>query len=260
MPYRTSRRNFLTGTATGLAYFLVRAEAHAQNVTSPKRLLVIHHPVGTVRSNWVCTGSETDFQLSRILAPFEPVKSHMVVLDGMDIVAPGMGGGHEKGTVSLMTGLRTLELYPNNGGDDPKAPDMSFDQRLLKESKSLQGTPIASLQVSCDDRVDVGEVSTRRLSYSGPAAPMEPYLVPNLTYERVFGTLMPGGGTAMPDLERARARKKSVLDFSLRDLQKLRTFAPMSEWERLDAHEDAIRALETELDAQGDAGGCGLTE
>jgi hypothetical protein len=262
MPYRTTRRNFLSGTAAGLGYFLLRAEARAQDLVVPKRLLVIHHPVGTVRSNWVCQGTETDFRLSRILAPFEPVKSHMVVLDGMDIIAPGVGGGHEKGTVTLMTGMRTLELYPGNGGDDPRAPGMSVDQRFLAVSPSLQGTPIASLQVSCDDRVDVGELSTRRLSYAGPSAPMEPYLVPHLTYERVFGTLMPGANpAAMEALRRARMLKKSVLDFGMRDLRRLRDLAPASERERLDAHEMAVRALENELDQGADnPDGCGLTE
>lgn len=263
MPYSTTRRNFLTGTcAAGIAYWLRSAEAFAQGATAPKRLLVIHHPVGTVRSNWTCQGTETDFQLSRILAPFEPVKSHMVVLDGMDIVAPGVGGGHEKGTVTVMTGLRTTQLYPGNGGDDPQAPGPSLDQRFLAASPALQGAPIASLQVSCDDRVDVGEISTRRLSYSGPSAPMEPYLVPHLTYERVFGSLMPDASAGAADaLRRARMLKKSVLDFGLRDLQKLRALAPSSERERLDAHEDAVRALETELDqAQEDPGACGLVQ
>ena len=262
MPYRTRRRNFLIGSAaTGLAFWLQRLEAYAQGATSPKRLLVIHHPVGTIRSNWTCTGTESDWKLSRILAPFEPVKSHMVVLDGMDIIATGVGGGHEQGTVVVVTGTRTTSLYPGNGGDDPKAASMSVDQRLLKESKALQGTPIESLQVSCDDRVDVAEVSTRRLSYSGPGAPMDPYLVPTQTYQRVFGTLMGGGGMASADaLARARMLKKSVLDFGLRDLDKLRTLAPHAELERLDAHEDAIRALETELDAMTGSGSmdCGL--
>jgi hypothetical protein len=260
MPYRTTRRNFLTGTAAaGVGYWLLRAEAFAQGATSPKRLLVIHHPVGTIRQNWVCQGTETDFTLSRILAPFEPVKSHMVILDGMDIVAPGVGGGHEKGTVTVMTGLRTTELYPGNGGDDPKAPGPSLDQVFLRQSAALQGPPIASLQVSCDDRVDVGEFSTRRLSYSGAEQPMEPYLVPHLTYERVFGTLMPGGVT--DTLNRARMLKKSVLDFSLRDLAKLRTLAPSSEHERLDAHEAAVRELETELEASPDnPASCGLDQ
>jgi hypothetical protein len=260
MPYVTKRRNFLAGVgAAGIAYFLRSAEARAQGMAKPKRLLVIHHPVGTIKANWTCQGSEADFQLSRILKPFEPIKSHMVVLDGMDIVAKGVGGGHEQGTVTVMTGVTTQELYPGNGGDDPKAAGPSVDQIFVKKSKSLQGPPIESLQVSCDDRVDVGEFSTRRLSWAAAAMPMEPYLVPHLTYERVFSTMMPGGDAGA--LNRARMLKKSVLDFGLRDLAKLRALAPSSEYERLDAHEDAIRALETELDADPtSSGSCGLDQ
>jgi hypothetical protein len=262
MPYLTKRRNFLIGSAAvGLGYWLRQTESVAQGMTAPKRLLVISHPVGTIRSNWVCQGTETDFTLSRILAPFEPVKSHMVILDGIDIIAHGVGGGHEQGTVTVMTGVRTTELYPGNGGDDPKAAAMSVDQRFLAGSAALKGPPIASLQVSCDDRVDVGEFSTRRLSYAGPAQPMDPYLVPTLTYERVFSTLMGDGANTLDALRKARMLKKSVLDFSLTDLKKLRTLAPSSEYERLDAHETAIRALEVELDADPTSGdSCGLGE
>lgn len=261
--YTTSRRNFMSSSvAAGLAFWLRRAEAFAQGASSPKRLLIIHHPVGTVRSAWSCQGNESDFTLSPILAPFEALKSQMVVLDGMDIVAPGVGGGHEQGTVTVMTGLRTTELYPGNGGDDPKASGPSVDQRFLASSPTLRGAPIGSLQVSCDDRVDVGEFSTRRLSYSGVAAPMEPYLVPHLTYQRVFGSLMPRQSGGVPEqLRQARLQRKSVLDFSLRDLKKLRGLAPGSERERIDAHESAVRELEVELDrAVSDPSACGLGE
>jgi hypothetical protein len=262
MPYCTTRRNFLQGgCAAAVAFWLRRAEAYAQGAVSPRRFLVIHHPVGTIRNNWVCSGTETNFTLSRILAPFEPVKSKMVILDGIDIIARGVGGGHEQGTVTVMTGVRTTQLYPGNGGDDPKAAGPSLDQQFLKASAALQGTPIASLQVSCDDRVDVGEVSTRRLSYAGAAAPLEPYLVPHLTYQRVFGTMLQGAAGASADaLAKTRMLKKSVLDFGLRDLAKLRTLAPSSERDRLDAHEQAIRELETSLDhAPMAADTCGLT-
>jgi hypothetical protein len=263
MPYLTTRRNFLQGgCATALAFWLRRAEAFAQGAPAPKRFLVMHHPVGTIRDNWLCKGTETDFTLSRILAPFEPLKSKMVVLDGMNIVANGMGGGHEQGTVTVMTGVRTTQLYPGNGGDDPKANGPSIDQMFLKMSPALQGTPIASLQVSCDDRVDVAEISTRRLSYSGPSAPMEPYLVPHLTYQRVFGSVMASDPSAMTSdaIAKTRALRKSVLDYALGDLNKLRTLAPSAERERLDAHEAAIRELEKSFDAAPmGAAACGLT-
>ena len=91
MPYRTTRRNFLQGgCAVGVAFWLRRAEAFAQGAPAPKRLFIIHHPVGTIRTNWVCQGTETNFTLSRILAPFEPVKSHMVVLDGTLSTVPAL--------------------------------------------------------------------------------------------------------------------------------------------------------------------------
>src|SRR5690349_7343102 len=148
--YRTTRRNFLgSAAALGVTYWLRSAEAAAEGAAAPRRFLIIHHPVGTVTERWRCQGSETDFKLSPILAPFEALKPQMVILDGIDIVATGVGGGHEQGTVTVMTGLRTKQLYPGNGGDDPKAPGPSIDQRFLASSALLRGTPIASLQVSC---------------------------------------------------------------------------------------------------------------
>ncbi len=263
--YRLTRRGFLCaalGGAVGFRHLLTNIEAAAQGVTAPKRLMVFHHPVGAIRNNWLPTGSADNFELSRILAPFEPVKDKMVVIDGMDLKGGGPGGGHEKGTVVLMTGVPTAELYPGNGGDDPKAEGPSIDQIILNGSPSLQEAPIASLQVSGDDRVDAAEVSTRRLSYSDRHSPMAPYLVPHLAYERVFGgSLMPGGDQQMEDLQRARAEQASVLDFAKSDLTRLRTLAPNDQLEKLDAFESAVRELETELDRDPtDPAFCGVAE
>jgi hypothetical protein len=163
----------------------------------------------------------------------------------------------------MLTGTRTRQLYPGNGGDDPMAEGPSIDQLWVKQSAALMGPPIASLQLSCDNRADTPEVSTRHMSYSGRMAPMKPYYQPRDAYERVFGTLMPGGMTPgnMEALEKARAQKKSVLDFALADLTRLRALAPASSREQLDAHEAAIRELEKELDADPtDPGGCGAPE
>src|SRR4029079_14075588 len=83
--------------------------------------------------------------------------------------------------------------------------------------------------------------------------------VPARTCERRSTSLMAGGSADA--LTRARMLKKSVLDFGLRDLKKLRGLAPSSEYERLDAHEAAIRALEVELeDAPATSGMCGRGE
>ena len=58
----------------------------------------------------------------------------------------------------------------------------------------------------------------------------------------------------MADLTKARAAKKSVLDFALKDLARLRTLAGASERPRLDAHEAIIRDMETRLDSATNGG------
>jgi len=264
MSYRLSRRRFLeaTGGALGLAAFADSFAAFAQDAVPFKRLLIIQRPVGTVYESWWPQGSGTSFTLSRILRQFEAHRQRMVVMRGLDLPGNGStGGGHEAGTVLMLTGTRTVELYPGNGGDDPMAEGASIDQLFLAQSPMLQGPPIASLQVSCDNRADTPEVSTRHMSYSGPRAPMRPYYQPLDTYMRVFGTLMPGGATPanVDALARARAQQQSVLDFALLDLGRLRALAPASSREQLDAHESAIRALEQELDADpSDPVACGV--
>ncbi|MGK4008226.1 DUF1552 domain-containing protein [Sorangium sp. So ce1036] len=266
LSYAWSRRRFLQGigAAAGLVTVLKGLESAAEGATAPKRLLIVQRPVGTVYQNFWPKGGGTDFTLSRILDPFASMKDRMIVMRDLKLPFEGsVGGGHERGTVLMTTGQRTKKLYPGNGGDDPVAEGPSIDQLLVRQSSELQGTPIASLQVSCDKRADTPEVSTRHMSYSGPSAPMTPYYQPLDAYRRVFGTLMPGGPTDdnLDALTRARLEKKSVLDFAMKDLKRLEGLAPSSQRESLEAHAAAIREVEKEFDADPrDPASCGVAE
>jgi hypothetical protein len=260
--YRLARRSFLSaiGGAVGLRALLGNIEAHAQGMPPPRRLLIMHHPVGTYRAAWLCQGSGTNFTLSRILEPFAGVQSDMIVLDRLSIEQTGPGGGHEKGTVVMMTGAPTR--YTRSGQpetDDAAADGPSIDQLLLSKSPELQAAAIDSLQVSCDDRIDAEELSTRRLSYSMnriPVSgvqgngeqnePLAPELSPLRLHTRLFGGMIPGGGNE-EIVARALASQKSVLDFSLREVKRLRTLAPASAGVMIDAHEAAIAAAEAEI-------------
>jgi hypothetical protein len=262
--YTFKRRSFVTGigAALGLATLLRRMEeAEAQAVTR-QRILFVQRPVGTVAQNWFPSGTGAAFTLSRILQPLAPLRERMVVFEDLRLPSNGsVGGGHERGTVLMLTGARTRRLYPGNGGDDPIAEGPSIDQYLANGAAGLQGTAIASLQLSCDNRADTPEVSTRNMSYSGAQAPLRPYYQPLDAYSRVFGSLLPGGPT--PDnlaaLERARQARKSVLDFALRDLARLQSLAPASQRELLDQHGAAIRGVEAEFDAApSDPAACGV--
>src|SRR3954462_12564360 len=60
--------------------------------TTPKRFLAVYWPGGTVRQGSLGdrdtpTRTETDFTLSPILAPLEPVKGSILIADGLTLKA-----------------------------------------------------------------------------------------------------------------------------------------------------------------------------
>jgi hypothetical protein len=75
----------------------------------------------------------------------------------------------------------------------------------------------------------------------------------------LFSGFMPGGATpANTDaLLKALKARKSVLDFNLRELDRLKTLAPGSEAAKIDAHAAAIRDVELQLQGQIEMGGTG---
>ncbi len=263
--YRFSRRSFLTavGGSAGLYALLRNVEAQAEGQTSPARFLITHHPVGTIYNAWLCKGTTTDYTFSPILKPWEDagLRGDLTIIDGMSLGSiGGPGGGHEKGTVIMTTGNPTkLTRTGQTETDDPHADGPSIDQLLLSKLKGFSDAPIQSLQALCDDRIDHQEISTRCLTYSMQRRavtgvqgageeniPIRPILKPLDLYTRVFGTMMPGQVDPEAVAKNLKA-KKSVLDFSLRELSRLRTLAPASQRSVLDAHETAIRELEDEI-------------
>ena len=197
----------------------------------------------------------------------------MIIIDGINMDGiGGPGGGHEKGTVIMTTGTPTKATRSGQTEtDDAASAGPSVDQLLLAlRPNDLAKQTFSSLYALCDDRVDFREVSTRCMRYSMAKRtlvsrdqpiqerrdslreyPLMGELKPLNLYTTVFGSLMTGGASDpnAAALARARAGKKSVLDFSLGELTRLRSLAPASSKPLLDAHEAAIRDLEKQFDA-----------
>lgn len=268
--YAAKRRSFLQGSAAAaLLWPLLRnLETRAATGVAPRRLLVIQHPIGTVIDRWrpETSAGERDFVLPHISAPFEALRSRMVMVDGLNIVAASrvVGGPtgdktHEGGMVAIMTGQPTLGRI---GQQDHAAGGPSIEQLLLEESPLLGGatsaspTPFGSLELAADVRSDRSEVAPRVMSYRGPSAgqsdihlarkPLYPDTQPLNVYRRLFGA---ASGVAL-DEGQARAllaRKQSILDFIRSDLSRLHSLVPASEKDKLDAHAAAIQELEQTL-------------
>ena len=117
--------------------------------------------------------------LKRILAPLEPLRQHVLTLQGIDNRIKGDGDGHMRGIGCLLTGI---ELFPGDvqgGSDTPAGWSMgiSVDQHLknrLQENPETQ-TRFGSLEfgVMVPDRAD----TWTRWSYAGPNQPMAPHPV-----------------------------------------------------------------------------------
>ena len=110
--YKIARRAFLrgTGAATILLPLLRRMEAHAQGMPAPLRFLIIHHPLGTQHKGpasevdlWrpAAAATTTSFTLPQNSAPFEPLRSKMVMIDGLNIVTQSQVAGGNNGHLRL---------------------------------------------------------------------------------------------------------------------------------------------------------------
>jgi hypothetical protein len=271
--YRFARRSFLAGIggAFGLRIMLDNLEAMAQGAVSPPRFLMTHWPVGTIRTQWVPSGSGSSYTTSPLLQPFEAagLREDMIALYGLSHggISDGNGGGHEAGTPMTSTGANCPGTRKHAGeADDSVAGGPSWDQIFLKRIADLQRPGQGYANAICDARIDSYETSTRCLSYSYTTrsivsarptsgamitehVPLYPTLSPLSLYTAIFQGFRPGGMTDERALRALRARK-SVLDYSMRELEQVRMLSPVSERTKIDAHTEAIRKIEMQLSDQ----------
>jgi hypothetical protein len=243
-----SRRRFLAGAggAAGLATMsgVLSRLALSQPVRPPTRLLIIHKPVGTIPEHYECTGGERDFVLSPILAPFAGLRSHLTIVDGLDILKKDNTPGEDHGNamITFMTGGVS---YKPDASNVVTAERASIDHVLSLRDDVTGDAPIRSLQLAADVRTH--QLMARTLTYAGRGAAMPPEQRPFAAYARVFGGL--ADGALSPDeLARARARKQSVLDFARGGLDRLAPRLGAAERIRLERHLDAVRELERVMD------------
>ncbi len=238
-----SRRQFLGGTAAAAALtpFVPLLESHAGGNGFPTRLVILYTPAGTIMPRWRPTGSETDWELSELLMPLAPHKDKLLVLDGVDNEAahhnpaePGQGGHHALG--ALWSG-RPLQV----DGMNAFSSGITLDQYLAQQIG--HHTLFPSLEFGVDVRDEV-EARTR-LSYSGPAAPVEPVGDAQVMLERIFGD--PDADES--ELLRIRDGRLSVIDSVAGSLDALEARASKSDRHKIDQHLTALREVELQVQA-----------
>jgi hypothetical protein len=89
--------------------------------------------------------------------------------------------------------------------------------------------------------LNMGTVSLN-LAHAGPNLPLPPERDPAALFNKLFGTVGPGGGGTPIDI--SNKLRRSVLDAVLADAKRLQTSLGSADSKRIDAHMESIRALE----------------
>lgn len=229
-----TRRHFLAGLgATALAAPFTRlltGTARADDAVA-KRLLVFFTPNGTVPDRLWPTGSGSSFSFAADSAfePLAPIQDKVTILRGLDF---HNATNHEGGMAAMLT---------NGGGAGTATQGMSLDQLVAAHIGG--STRFASLELGVQTSAWGGSTQTR-MSYAGPGQFVTPDDNPVNMYQRLYGDLLGGPEEAA----RLRARRGSILDVVNDELADLHSRVGVEERMKLEAHMDAIFAMEQGLD------------
>jgi hypothetical protein len=256
------------GFGVGVGPILPLLNATGAEATFPKRLLLVYEPDGAPAFNsvfdWKPQGSETDFTLSEIHKPLEPMRSKLVVPWGLKLSAKGAGENHAFGMAGLWTGATLKEpsaganFDGGNGHRTGWGSGPSIDQVIAKDFGT--GKPYlraaddpspetlfrtVQLGVQCQD-----PTSLNRMIYAGADQPLHPEVNPKSAFDRLFKGVTPAMPGAMPPAMtddsgvKEAARQRSVLDLVAADLKRLRGRIGSEDFAKVDAHLEALAAIE----------------
>jgi hypothetical protein len=241
---RFSRRAFLGGgaAAAGILPFVPLLESEAGGSAFPKRIILLFSANGTIHENWVPQGGESDFTLSPILAPLEGHRDKLVILDGLEVIRQGIGDGHQMGMGSLWTGSQLLpgEFMGGDGGFAGYAGHASVEQAIATSIGNE--TPYRSLEFGAQTG---GANVWTRMSYSDANQPLPPEDNPQAMFDRLFADL----GADPAGVEKLKAERRSVIDLVKGDLESIQSRYGGNDRIKVEAHLDAIRAVEMRNDA-----------
>jgi hypothetical protein len=255
---RLSRRAVLRGAgsiAIALPWLEImepEREARAQTAATPaRRFISVYTPGGAVirpNNRWSPTGTETAPILSPILAPLEPVKDRLLVVDGLQM-ASAVGEQHQAGIIALLTGTNQ-NMPPVNGGIPGQrsyGQGPSIDQVIA--SRLQAATPRSRKSIEMAVRWATGKSHglispLNALNFEDDAefSPIPPRLDPAQIFADLFGSL-----SGEVDPAALVARKRSILDYVDRRYAALSQRLGARDRQKLDQHLTKLREIEQRL-------------
>lgn len=200
---------------------------------------------GTLPGLWrpASTGAGSGWELSHQLTPLAAHKSYLTVISGLEGKLVVSGVEHPTGSSAATVGS------PLNGN---AVRDKSIDQVVA--DMTAEGAPFRSLEVGVTPATPSGpQHSLHSVSHNGPNSRNDAEYDPRAVFSRIFGGFEAPDAEAPTDDPTKLARvQKSVLDSVLADGERLKLRLGVSDQQRVEAHMDAIRAIERRLQTSPD--------
>jgi hypothetical protein len=231
-----SRRTVLRGAGVTMALpWLQSLPAFAAKTAPsafPKRFAVLFMGMGINENYWRAEGSGADMKLSRTLAPLEPVKQKINVIEGL-FNKPATGLGiHPAQTGSLLSGANIQKGAIIKAG-------VTIDQVIA--NRIGQDTGQSSIVLACEQpmtgyhETNFSMAYSSHISWQSPDSPVPNEVYPSLAFDNLFEN-------------RGSLRNMSILDRVKDDAAALSRQISSNDKAKLDEYLTSVREVEKRVD------------
>jgi hypothetical protein len=239
-----ARRELLRRLGLGAAC-LPLLRARSARAATRRHLVIVQLSQGYRQAYWrPMTGALNSAALPPTLVPFAPYAGDLVVLPGLTMPGAGLSGRSAYGVMFYGLGATGTGTYR-----EPTGP--TLDQIVAKALPAPGGRTSLNLGVMLDRAAEATPPGGRYCFWTGAGQPIRPLLDPYAVYADLFG-----GPADTTTVKRLLLRRKSILDYATDDLQQYRQGLGLPEREAVEAHLQALRELEGQLQQQPTAPGC----
>ena len=246
------RRTFLRGMGASIALPFLDAMTPAFAATHamakpPCRLMFVYAPTGVIPKYWFPETTGTDFVFPRTVKPLEKFRDDILFVSNLahhNSLSLGDGpGDHARAAATYLTGMH---IKKTEGAD--LRDGISVDQ--IAARKLGAATRFPSLELTCEDSRQAGACDSyscayQNMSWKSETQPLPPEMNPRQVFERLFGDL---DVTADPGARaRQQAYRKSILDITLHDTERLEHNLGPTDKRKLDEYLTSIREVEMRI-------------
>jgi hypothetical protein len=265
---RFSRRALLSslGLGAGLVPVLAPGLSRAADATArAKRLIVVAVPNGYT-ADFLPVASGTGWAPKQVefapLGPLVPYKDRVLILGGINLqngidtarAIKGTSIGGHASLPFLLTGAKGVPGPAIPDGWNLSSGYASVDQYVVQNLPGAKARPFPSLVLR---PLKTSGYGGQPLSYSGKCLDGATHNAPTMRDDpaKLFDDLF-GGNLDTGTLNKLRAQRQSILDFTASQLRALQTRVGQDDRVRIQNHLDGIQRIEGQLAALAGAASC----